>query len=114
MMSVYGERIIELRKRKNMSQQELADLAGVSQTSIYQWEKGTRKPKVENMVKIAELLQVSINDLFGEIIPDVVQVVRCKDCRFSEHEKGSDALYCVRCGTIFTGLYDYCSKGELR
>lgn len=50
---------------KKLSQQELAKRAGVSQTAIYQWEKGTRIPKIEAISKIADALNVKISDLIS-------------------------------------------------
>ncbi len=55
-----GEKIKKLRKELKLSQQELASMIGVTQSSIYLWEKGSRKPKLEQVIKLAEVLGVPV------------------------------------------------------
>ena len=67
-MMSFSERLHKIRIEKGLSQDKLADMIGVSQTSIYQWEKGTRKPKSEQIVKLAKVLNVSTMDLATDIL----------------------------------------------
>ena len=54
-----GKTIKELRKRKGLSQQELAKLTGISQTYISQLEKNAdRNPSVEILNKISKALEI--------------------------------------------------------
>lgn len=71
----FSEQLRSLRAQKGISQQKLADLSGISQASIYQWEKGTRKPKYEQLQKLAKALGITIPYLLGEegIEDDVFQ-----------------------------------------
>lgn len=62
----FSKTLYELRTKKGLSQKQLADLAGVSQTAIYHWEKGERNPKFEALNKIADVLGVSINELMPD------------------------------------------------
>lgn len=64
----FSERLHEIRIEKGLSQDKLADMIGVSQTSIYQWEKGTRKPKSEQIIKLAKALDVSTSYLATDIL----------------------------------------------
>lgn len=57
------ENLKNLRMQKGMSQQKLAELSGVSQTAIYHWEKGLRKPKFEQVRHLAAALDVCVSDL---------------------------------------------------
>lgn len=66
----FHEKLRNLRQEKKISQKELAEMIGVSQTAIYQWEKGTRLPKTEQIYKIAAALQVEVPDLVGEDFSD--------------------------------------------
>lgn len=59
--------IQRLRKEKKLSQKQLADLIGVSQTAIYYWEKGERQPKIEQLQKLADVLNVDITSLAPQI-----------------------------------------------
>ncbi|MBQ8953360.1 MAG: helix-turn-helix transcriptional regulator [Clostridia bacterium] len=60
-------RIREVRIGHSMTQQELAEAIGVTQTAITKWETGSCKPSLENMVKAARALKCSMDDL---IMPD--------------------------------------------
>lgn len=61
----FSDRLKELRTEKGLSQNTLAGLADVSQAAIYQWEKGTRTPKIEQIKKLAFVLGVSADYLMG-------------------------------------------------
>lgn len=56
----FSELLRELRTEKGYSQKKLADLSGISQAAIYQWEKGTRKPKIEQLKKLSIALDVPL------------------------------------------------------
>lgn len=57
-------RIKELREESNISQQELAELVGVSRQTIYYMEKGSYNPSLTLSFKIAEIFNRSIEDIF--------------------------------------------------
>ena len=64
-----GKFIFELRKEKNMTQQELADKVGVTDRAISNWENGRRLPDYSILIKLCEELNISINELlYGERI----------------------------------------------
>tara|TARA_B100000315_G_C14218118_1_gene425212 strand:+ start:408 stop:611 length:204 start_codon:yes stop_codon:yes gene_type:complete len=54
------------RVEKGLSQQELADLAGVTRQTIGLIEKGKYNPTLNLCVKIAQILDRTLNDLFWE------------------------------------------------
>lgn len=60
-----GYRLKELRKSKNISQYELGKMLGVSKVSISGYEKGTRTPSMEILLKIVKLFDVSTDYMFG-------------------------------------------------
>ncbi len=59
------ERIKDIRKQKGLSQKELADLCGVHQTAVSQWEKGRTTPDITSLKKLAKALGVSVELLLG-------------------------------------------------
>ncbi|MFR7633415.1 MAG: helix-turn-helix domain-containing protein [Streptococcus salivarius] len=61
----FAERLKELRKQAHLTQVELAKLLGIGQSSYADWERGKKKPTQENLVKIAQVLNVSIDYLVG-------------------------------------------------
>ena len=57
-------RIKELRKKRNLKQQELADSVGVSRQTIYFLEKGSYNPSLTLSLKIAEIFNKKIEEIF--------------------------------------------------
>lgn len=55
--------IRELRQRKLLSQRELAQKAGVSETTIVKLEMGATKPQPRTLRKIAEALGIGAEDM---------------------------------------------------
>lgn len=64
-MSIFSERLKELRKRKNLTQKELAEQIGIKRNSYSDWENGKTEPSYENLVMLADLFDVSLDWLFG-------------------------------------------------
>ena len=62
----FGNRVRELRKLKNLSQEELAFRADVHRTYIGMIERAEKNITLLNIEKMANALEVSINDLFNE------------------------------------------------
>ncbi len=67
-------RIKELRDERNLKQRELADLVGVSRQTIYFLEKGSYNPSLTLSLKIAEIFNKTIEEIFyfEPIIKDVL------------------------------------------
>ena len=60
-----GKFILELRKEKNMTQQELADKIGVTDRAISKWENGRGLPDLSLMKSLCDELGISINELIS-------------------------------------------------
>ena len=56
--------IAKLRKREGLSQKELAIALGVHVNSIMRWEKGYRRPKKEDILKLCDFFHVEEPELF--------------------------------------------------
>ena len=62
----FGERLREVRERRGLSQNALAERAGVSRQLVFYLESGQRQsPTVDNAKKLARVLNVSIDYLAG-------------------------------------------------
>lgn len=61
-----GSKIINLRKKLNISQSELAKRVGVSRTIIGNYERNENTPSVDILLKIANEFDVSVDFLIGE------------------------------------------------
>ncbi|HQF36968.1 MAG TPA: helix-turn-helix transcriptional regulator [Candidatus Dojkabacteria bacterium] len=63
-----GEIIQELRKKKDMTQEELAQKSGVSYTTLIKIERGSvQNPTVKTIKRIADALDASVDLLLGKI-----------------------------------------------
>ena len=61
-MKLLGDKIKEIRKGKNISQQELADKLFVSDKTISSWEKNRTEPNLDMIVKISALVKDMLNN----------------------------------------------------
>lgn len=62
-----GNKIFKLRTERNLTQKQLADMCGFSQSALNFWENGKRQPKIGQLYKIADALDIPVEYLFGEI-----------------------------------------------
>lgn len=68
-MSIFAERLRLLRQARNITQARLAELVGVGARVYNRWEKGGNVPHFDTVVRIADILQVSLDDLAGRKEP---------------------------------------------
>jgi len=61
----FGKRVAEVRRERNLTQEELADLVNVHRTYIGFIEQGKRNAVVANVYKISKALNISLKDLFS-------------------------------------------------
>ena len=61
----FNEKLQELRKQKNMTQDELAEHLYVSRTAISKWESGRGYPSIESLKALAKFFSVTIDDLLS-------------------------------------------------
>lgn len=64
-MEKFHEKLKMLRKKQGLTQQEIADLVHVNRVTYTNWENGKREPNFEIVIKLADLLEVSVDWLFG-------------------------------------------------
>lgn len=58
-----GKNIAAERKKQGFSQEDIAMLVGVSRQAVSKWEKGLSNPSTENIIRLAEILKVSVEEL---------------------------------------------------
>lgn len=64
-MKIFRDRLLELRKLNKMTQREVAFALNISQPSYIRYEIGGAEPSLENLVKLADLFDVSVDYLLG-------------------------------------------------
>ena len=60
---IFKEKLLELRKQKGWSQEELGNNLDVSRQTISKWESGQSTPEMEKLVKISEIFEISLDEL---------------------------------------------------
>lgn len=70
MSKIFGQRLKELRLDKNLTQQQLAQYFNTSKVTISAWELDKQEPCIEDIKKLAEILETSTDYLLGFISYD--------------------------------------------
>lgn len=63
----FGKRLTEVRKNKNLSQEDLAKHLGTKSPVIGRYERDEMKPSIDTANKLAEFLEVSLDYLIGNM-----------------------------------------------
>ena len=67
-----GKKIAELRKKNNLSQEELAEKVGVARQTISKWEIGDTTPDINQVKIISKIFNISIDELVDNDINNVI------------------------------------------
>ena len=60
-----ANRLVELRKKHGLSQEELADKLGLSRQAVSKWERAEASPDTDNLICLAKLYGVSLDELLS-------------------------------------------------
>ena len=72
----FGDKLIALRKKKGLSQEELAEKLGVSRQSVSKWESNNTYPETDKIVQICNIFECTMDDLINDNITDVESIER--------------------------------------
>src|SRR6056297_66873 len=92
----FNEKLLQLRKQKGFTQEEVAELLFVSRTAVSKWESGRGLPNIDSLKAISKVFGISIDELLSG--DQIIQA--------AEEEKKKDA---VSLRTILYGLFDLMS-----
>ena len=70
----FAEKLIELRKSKGWSQEELGDKLGVTRQTISKWELGSTTPEMEKIAALSELFNITTDELIKGKAPEKTAV----------------------------------------
>lgn len=56
--------IKKFRKKKNFSQSDISKILKIRQSTFSQWENDIREPSIRNAIKLAEILETTVEDLY--------------------------------------------------
>lgn len=88
----FGNNIKNLRVKKNMTQSDLAEKLNLSRPTIGRYETDERFPDKETIIELAELFEVSIDEMFGR------KDLKKKSIFMEEHTSfKTDYIYKILC-----------------
>ena len=58
-----ANRLVQLRKSNNLSQEALAEKLGISRQAVSKWERAEASPDTDNLILLARLYKVSLDEL---------------------------------------------------
>jgi len=105
-----GNNLIILRKKENISQEELAEKLNVSRQAVSKWESGGGYPETENLIRICEIFNCSMDTLIKGKVEDTFKDIKEYDTFMKKFGIGiSLGVFLILLGTtiflIFVGLY---------
>ena len=90
------------RKRKGLTQENVAEALNVVRQTISKWEKGISVPDADMLIKLAEILDVSVSELIGSDVADeknedmiAVELARVVKQLASRNRRSKKVLKCV-------------------
>lgn len=115
----FGERLKDLRKANNWTQQQLANKIGLSKTVISKYENNIQMPTIDTLVKLAALFNVSMDYITGlekthtmsliGLTPEQAEIIRELSKIFIKKEKIRKNIFTTKeyeiIGKIIVELY---------
>lgn len=89
-MNQIGKKIMCLRKEHNITQMELADKLGISFQAISNWERGNTMPDISKLPELAEIFNISIDELLNDKAPLVGAVLNDTVDTYIEEGKATE------------------------
>ena len=86
-----ADRLIKLRKKHGLSQEELADKLGLSRQAVSKWERAEASPDTDNLICLAKLYGVSLDELLSTD-DDVETIVKEQVKPEAKEEKGDSIV----------------------
>ncbi len=88
-MSAFAERLKLLRQARNMTQARLAKHLATDPRAYSRWERGDNIPHLDTLIKIADILQVTLDELVGRTEPTSDIAIRNQElhqlCQKADH-----------------------------
>ena len=109
----FGDNLRDLRNKKKMSQEKLAEKVGVSRQSVSKWECGEAYPEMDKILKLCEIFNCKLNDLVHEDLSDInsldedvkMSVVKLKKEKQEKVKGLSKAIYIIaEIGKVVTSI----------
>lgn len=90
------------RKRKGLTQENVAEALNIVRQTVSKWEKGISVPDADMLIRLAEVLDVSVSELIGSDVTDeknedmiAVELARVADQLASRNHRSKRIIKCV-------------------
>ena len=93
----FENKLINLRKSKGVSQEQLAEALGVSRQAISRWESGDSTPDMTNLIGICQYFDVSADYLIFDEIDNIERISSDKSVRNSGNKISFSRLLILIC-----------------
>ncbi len=89
-----AERLIKLRKKNGLSQEELADKLGLSRQAVSKWERAEASPDTDNLICLAKIYGISLDELLNTdaSVEEIVEEQVKRDEENNDSSKTSDSI----------------------
>lgn len=97
-----GNFIAELRKEKNMTQQELADKLCVTDRAVSHWENGRRLPDISLLKLLSEIFEVSVTEILNGHKMSIKELENQKELidKLIDYENYKESVYLSKQGKL--------------
>lgn len=103
-----GDKLIQLRRERGYSQEQLANMLDVSRQSVSKWEADQSTPEINKLIMIADIFEVSVDSLIREEVELLTPDKRQAKPEVIEHSSDLHSYNPVR--VYGYGFYEYKSK----
>ena len=73
-----GDKILQLRKKNGLSQEQLGEKVDVTRQTISNWELGETTPNPEQLKKMSKAFNVSVDEDYDKVKAEVIKLLRMK------------------------------------
>lgn len=105
----FSQKLVQLRRREGLSQEQLADRLGVTRQSVSKWEGGAAMPDVGKLISLSELFGVSVDYLVKDYLEEPAREPEMDETQARRLEEKVDDLTRYVRGTV----YAYDSKARI-
>lgn len=101
-----GDKIAKARKAENLTQEQLADLLGVSRQAVSRWESDLAYPETDNLVRLSEILHVNCDYLLKDgVNENGEKIVEVKIVKEVPGRRRINFRFWIMLAMCFLGVY---------
>ena len=109
----FSEKLTILRKRRGLSQEQLAEMLDVSRQSVSKWEAQQALPETSKIIMISEIFNVSIDLLLKDEQTIEIEETTKIILELTKKTEELNVMYCTKCGkenAIDSSFCGYCGN----